>query len=136
MKSLFSLILAFLMTLPNCGMVFAGNMDQMKQSESTMVMEVSEMMSADMLVSQDVSLQNPYYNCCSDTAHQSTLARDTSVTNSTKDFVSVTRIATLTFREDFIPEKKDSISILYRQNAPPDPSEYISLIGSSVKNLN
>jgi hypothetical protein len=134
MKSLFTLILAFLMTLPNCGMVFAGNMSEMMKSGE--VMEMPERMSTDMLASQDASLQNPYYNCCSDAAHQSTLARDISVTNATKDVVSVARIATPVFREDFVPKKKESINILYRQNAPPDPSEYISLIGSSVKNLN
>lgn len=90
MKSLFSLILAFFMTLPNCGMVFAGNMDQMMKNGEAM--EISEMASTDMIISQDVSLQNPYYNCCSDAAHQSTLARDTSITNATKDVVSIARI--------------------------------------------
>ena len=91
MKSLFSLILAFLMTLPNCGMVFAGNMDQMMKSGETT--EMSEMMSADMIIPQGESLQNPYYNCCSDATHQSTLARDTSVKNATKDVISTARIA-------------------------------------------
>ncbi len=134
MKSLFSLILAFLMTLPNCGMVFAGNMNEMMSGGETM--EISEMMSGDTVNSQSESLQNPYYNCCSDAAHNSTLTRDTSVTNANKDVISVACIATPIFREDFIPERKKNVSILYRPHAPPDPSEYISLIGSSVKNLN
>lgn len=134
MKSILSLILSLLLILPNCGTVFAGNMDQMIKGEVSI--EMSEMMNTDMIVSQDESIQNPYYNCCSNAAHNGTLARDTSVTSATKDVVSIAHVATLAFREDFIPERNKSVSIPYRQNAPPDPSEYCSLIGSSVKNLN
>lgn len=99
-------------------------------------MEIPEIVSPDMMDSQDETLQNPYYTCCSDATHNSILERDTSITNATKNVIPITSVHTLIFREKFIPEKKDSISALHRPNAPPDPSEYISLIGSSVKNLN
>ena len=38
MKSLFALILVFFTTLPNCGMIFAGNMKEMMPSGDDMEM--------------------------------------------------------------------------------------------------
>lgn len=129
MKSLFALILVFFTTLPNCGMVFAGNMKEMMPSGDDM--EMWEMVSISPIDHPDETLQNPLYNCCSDTTHS--LTRNTNLTNPHKNIVCVTRMKIIEYSEAFIP--RSSFSILYRQNAPPDPHEYISLIGSSVKNL-
>ncbi len=123
------------MILPNCGMVFSGNMAEMMKGRETM--EVSEMVSANMTTLYYESLQNRYHNCCSDATHNSNLARDTSLTNATKDVASgAAHIATTVLREEFISKGKKNVSIIYRQNAPPDPSEYCSLIGYCLKKLN
>lgn len=133
MKILLSLILSLLMTLPNCGMVFAGSMDQMMNGGE--FMEMSEMMGENMFHPQEESINNLIYNCCSDSAHNSTFARDTSPTHSSKDVIFVTRIRSFFIEEASVPHASERSDILYRPHAPPDPSGYSSLIGSSIKNL-
>lgn len=134
MKFLFSLILALLITLPNCGVVFAGGLDTM--IEHTSDMEDSMLMHSDItqISLESNSISFPDYNCCPN-AHKNALEKDVISTYSIKVTPKVIYVSSFSIQNVFRENIHDTVTIPYRPHAPPDPSQYCSLIGSSVKNL-
>jgi hypothetical protein len=63
MKFFFSFILAFLITLPNCGMVFAEYMN-IPMSHSSEGMMISHMSESDHISREENNNQSSGLNCC------------------------------------------------------------------------
>lgn len=133
MRYLLSFILTFLITLPNCGMVFSGTMNKMLPLINKEMPFV--MMSNDgTLSSGSGSIESELYNCCPN-AYNNILERDIAPLQTVEDVSTFTHIGNSPLENYLIADIEDSPCSLYRPDSPPDPSEYCSLIGHSVKHL-
>lgn len=121
MKHILSFILVFLLNLPNCGMVFAGDMDTSMNSSGQHIVMIG--------TKNQKNFEVGAYSCC---PHSATPAsqRNTPPMVSQDDF-RTTSITPHYFLISLTVE--DLLQHSYRNNrptAPPDPSEYCSLVGS------
>ncbi len=130
MKTFISLILALLLLLPNCGMVFAGSMEDMPHDTYVGMTDT-------MMTTESEIIESPLYDCCSDESHENAIVRDVRFTSTVHEILSTPQmleIPRISLTESH--EEKNIPCILYREGAPPDRDEYTALIGNSVKNLN
>lgn len=134
MKYILPIILTFLINLPTCGMVFAGWVDESMYHPSSEMASMN-MREVDHGMIEEKNTQFWIFNCCPN-ASKSSMERDTNTYLSFKDTLITSHLEKYPLRN--LPKKNNKITANspYRSNAPPDPGEYISLIGSSVKKLN
>ena len=74
-------------------------------------------------------------DCCPDTS-ESSMEKNSNTPLSLKDVLMVVSLERYPLGDTLKGNINITINALYRSNAPPDPGEYISLIGSSIKKLN
>lgn len=134
MKYFLPIILTFLINLPNCGMVFAGEMSMMNHHVDREIWSLN-MGEVHREESHHPNIQSWMYDCCPN-ASRGILERNTvpsfSLENISTDisYAYVFSYVEPTANTRKYPARK------YRVDSPPDPSEFISLIGNSVKTLN
>lgn len=123
MKYILSFILVFLLSLPNCGVVFAGTMN--KSMDHSMGSHMS-MWESD----NNGDIQETRYNCCPNSNGES-IRNIVTASSEVKTISSIPHISPSPLPlEDLLQPS----FVNYRPNAPPDPWEYCSLVGS-VKRL-
>ena len=130
MKYILPIILTFLINLPACGMVFSGEMNMTDHHIHDEISIVDELHSDESIITID-----SWYDCCSNPA-KGILERDTMPPSSIKNTSINTPIAFIFSYLNSDIENKKQYECVYRLHSPPDPSEYISLVGISVKILN
>ncbi|NRH21348.1 hypothetical protein HOO68_04865 [Candidatus Gracilibacteria bacterium] len=133
-KFVLSFILSLLILLPSCGMVFADTIDAV--ADHVQMETVSHAM--DEMGHYDDSHSNHSsrsYDCCLSSS-KGNQERNINSIFSIEPSLVVVDVPSNIYASVFIVESKRFFEKSYRKNDPPDPSEYISLIGSSVKHLN
>lgn len=134
MKYFLTIILTLLINLPNCGMLFAGTMN-MVDHHIHIEIQSMDMDGNNMNESTISHIENSWYDCCSNTS-KGILEKNTTQSVSIKYISTVTRISSINFHDFLEKYSQKYTNPIYRPDSPPDPSEYISLVWSSVKNLN
>ena len=132
MKSIFSTILIFLISLPTCGMVFSGELNTMGHHSH------EEIWSVDMDHMDGVhhqAIQSWIYECCPN-ASKGILERNIIAPFSLENISTNISYACIFSHIESVVSIWEYPIWIYRPDSPPDPSEYISLVWSSVKNLN
>ncbi len=134
MKYILPIILTFLINFPNCGMVFSSEMSMMDHHiDGEMVSMNMDEVHGD--VSHHPNIQSWMYDCCPN-ASRGILERNTVPSFSLENIsTDISYVYVFSYVEPTANTRKYPTQI-YRPDSPPDPSEYISLIGNSVKTLN
>lgn len=133
LQPLFSFLLSLLIILPSCGMVFADTMSLVMDHLQMEVTTMDGMGHYDN--SHDTHQSSWGYDCCLNSSKDAQERNINSIFSVEPNLVVVDVPGSI-YASINTAESKRFFEKSYRKNDPPDPSEYISLIGISVKHLN